>query len=582
MSFASLNYIWVCLLTAGLLIAAYFLQKKRQKELSSWIKTDFWNSLIPEFSFKKFSLKWATLSVGLFFVLFALLRPQWGEKEEMIESKGMDLVFILDLSNSMLAEDVNPSRLQRAQSLIKKTLALLADDRVGVVGFAGRAFLAIPLTTDFGYVTEISDTLNSSAISEQGTEIGEAIDVAIKAFERGGSDSRKTSRAIILISDGEDFGGDPIGVATKVKEFGSGFFAFSVGTPEGAPIPIRNESGVLQTYKKDNAGKTVLSKPNPDLLSKVASAAGGKFFELTNADDAAYILSKQLLSFNRESTKEQRQVTKIDRFQIFLLIGVLLIIISFFISYKSIWRIGAAVMLVIVTTTPASAQTFGGYWKNKRGVKQFEDKNYEESAKIFESARSKDSENPIIEYNQATALANAKKDEDAIFHYKESSKKALNQGDFETAAKSLYNEGLIHKQNKNFQESFHQLTNAIEMAKISKQPELEKKAREALLQSSQEQQKQKQQDKNEKNDPKNSKDDKQKEQDQKNSEQDQKNNENKPQPAEDGKKREFKSGTLSKDVAEGIMNDLSDREKQLYQRKMKEKKTKESKNEKDW
>jgi len=581
MSFANLHYIWILIIFIILFAGGYYLQLTRQKQLSAWIKSDFWHLLIPDYSKNRFKLKWIFFSLGIFFILLALLRPQWGEHEDTIESKGMDLMFVLDLSNSMLCEDASPSRLNRAQVFIKKTLSLLADDKVGTVGFAGKAFLAIPLTTDFDYVSEVVDSLSPLAIAEQGTELGAAIDVSIKAFERGGSDSRKTSRAIILISDGEDFGLDATKAASKVKDFGAGFFAFSVGTPEGAPIPIRNESGVLQTYKKDRSGKTILSKPNPDLLSKVAAAAGGKFFELTNVDDAAYILNKQLLAFHRDSTKEQRQVTKIDRYQPFLALGVLFLLISFFIGYEKIFKNTPIILLLCFFCTQGNAQTLGGYWKNKRGIQKYDDKNYEESSKIFEEARSKDSDNPIIEYNQATALSKAKKDEDAIFHYEEATKKSLNQGDFETAAKSLYNEGLIQKENKNYQESFHQFTNAIEMAKISNQPELEKKAREALLQSSQEQQQKKQEEKNDSKDQKKPKDSKdQKNQDQKPQDQNQDKKQN-PQ-MDDGKKREFKSGTLSKDVAEGIMNDLSDREKQLYQHRMKEKKSKESQNEKDW
>ncbi len=587
MSFAGLHYFWIFIFSILSLVIGYYFQQLKQKELSNWIKKDFWDLIIPEFSKKKFLTKWILFSVGLIFVLFSLMRPQWGEHEETIESKGMDLMFILDLSNSMLSEDVNPSRLNRSQLFIKKTLSQLADDRVGVVGFAGRAFLAIPLTTDFGYVSEVVDSLNPSAIADQGTEIGEAIDVAIKAFERGGSDNRKTSRAIILISDGEDFGKDASKVASKVKDFGTGFFSFSVGTPEGAPIPIRNEVGILQTYKKDRASKTILSKPNPELLSKIAANAGGKFFELTNVDDASYLLVKQLLSFHRESTKEQRQISKIDRYQIFLSVGLILIILSFFIGYSKLFKKGLFLLIVFISTS-ASAQTLEGYWKNKRGIKHFDDKNFEESAKTFEEARGKDSDNPVIEFNQATALANAKKNEDAIFHYEESTKKSLNQGDFETAAKSLFNEGLIHKESKNYPDAFQKLTNAIEMAKISNQPELEKKAREALLQSSQEQQEKKKQeekgDSKEPKDPKDSKEQKQKEQDQKDGKEqkDPNSDQKKNQSMDDGKKREFKSGTLSKDVAEGIMNDLSDREKQLYQHKMKEKKARESQNEKDW
>ena len=301
-------------------------------------------------------------------------------------------------------------------------------------------------------------------------------------------------------------------------------------------------------------------------------------------DDAAYILTKNLLSYHRESTKEQRQVTKIDRFQIFLGLGLLLITLSFFIGYTKVFKKIAVLLAIFILPLEASAQTFGGYWKNKRGIQQYEDKKFEESSKIFEEARTNDSENPVIEFNQATSLAKNKKNEDALFHFEESTKKALNQGDYDTAAKSLYNEGLIQKENKDFQKSFHDLTNSIEMAKISNQPELEKKAREALLQSAQDQQKKKQENKDNSKDQKDQKDQKQDKKDGKDQKdgQDQGPEKKQNQPMEDGKKREFKSGTLSKDVAEGIMNDLSDREKQLYQHKMKEKKAKESQNEKDW
>lgn len=120
MSFASLHLVWIVIFTIALFVGGFFLQQQKQKQISSWIKPEFWHLLIPEYSKRKYLLRWALLSAGVFFTLIALLRPQWGEHEDTIESKGMDLMFVLDLSNSMLAEDVNPSRLARAQTFIKK------------------------------------------------------------------------------------------------------------------------------------------------------------------------------------------------------------------------------------------------------------------------------------------------------------------------------------------------------------------------------------------------------------------------------------------------------------------------------
>lgn len=584
MTFGASRYLAMSVVFMCFFIFVWFFQTKRQKMLFSWIKPEHWGSIIPDFSQKKFSLKWWFFNIGMAFVLISLLRPQWGEHEEIIENKGMDILFVLDLSNSMLAEDVNPSRLARSQSFVKKTLTQLSDDRVGLIGFAGRAFLAIPLTTDFDYVGEVVDSLSPSVISEQGTEIGEAIDVAIKAFERGGTDTRKTSRAIVLISDGEDFGKNPTDVAAKIKGFESGFFAFSVGTPDGGPIPVRTDNGILQNYKKDRSGKTIISRTNPDLLSKIASAGGGKFFEISNADDAAYILTKQLSAFHKDSTKEQRKVTKIERFQYFLGLGIALLILSLTLSYQPLFRKITLFLFLFLIVNPnyAKSQTWDGYWKNKQGNGLYSKKQFEDSAKQFETARNHNQDNPIMEFNQATALAKSKKDEDAVFHFEETTKKALNQGDFETAAKSMYNEGILHKQNQNYDESLHNLTNAIEMAKISNQPELEKKARMALLKAAQEQQQQKNQQQSRSD--KEKKEQKEKDKQKSKSEQQDQNDNKSQSPSKEvqEQKREFKSGTLSKDVAESIMNDLSDREKQLYQKKIKERKNKEIQNEKDW
>jgi Ca-activated chloride channel family protein len=593
MNFANYQLLWT--IPAGILlnILAWLFGRYQQKRIAAWINRPMWKNVIPDYSSSVFIWKNITLGLAILFLTISIARPQWGEREEVIQSKGMDVLFLMDLSNSMLAEDIAPSRLNRVQTFIKKTLNLLPDDRVGIVGFAGSAYLAAPLTTDFGYVAEIADSLDPNAIANQGTNIGAAINVAIKAFERGGEDDHKTSRAFVLISDGEDFGKDAMEQAEKLKKFGAGFFTVSVGLPEGAPIPIRNESGVLQTYKKDSSGKPIVSRVNKELLSKVAEAGGGKFIELVNADDAAYNLSKQLLSFTRDSNKEQRQITKIDRYMYFLAAAIFFLLANLMIGYRkrNAGSVSALLsILIFFCSISSQAQTFDSYLNAKQGSSLYKNGEFENSAKAYETSRKEDQDSATLQFNEATALAKDKKNEDAIFNFQEATKKALSQGDYETAAKSLYNEGLTQAELKNLPESYNKLTKAIEMAKISTQPELEKKAREALTALIQKQKQKSQQDKESKDkpgekgeqkdkkdsDPKNQKDQKDPK-DQK----DQKG-QNKPKPEEDGKKRQFKSGTVSKDVAESIMNDLSDREKQLYQSRMKERKPREVQNEKDW
>ena len=594
LNFANPTALWLLLIVMAALAGGYFYATLLQKKLSRWIDRKFWPTLIPDFSQKQFFRKSVWLGVSLVFLVIALARPQWGEHEEMIKSEGMDILFLLDLSNSMYAEDTPPSRLKRAQTFIKKTLLSLADDRVGIVAFAGKAFLTVPLTTDFGYVAEVTDTLDPAAMVAQGTNIGAAIDTGIKAFERSAEDDHKSSRAIILISDGEDFGNDAMVAAKKLKDFGAGFFTISVGTPEGAPIPVRNESGVLQTYKKDRNEKPVLSRVNRDLMAKLADSGGGTFVELVNADDAAYTVTKSLRSYGRDAKKEQRQVVKIDRFPYFVALSIFFLILNLSTGYR---RIFALFFVLFSFSTNAQAQTLDSYLKAKKAERFYQNKDYEQSAKSFEESRKSDSESSVLQFNEATALAKGSHGEDAIFNFQDATKKALSQGDYDTAAKALYNEGITQTEQKNLKEAYDRLTKSIELSKVSNQPELEKKAREALVsliqkqkeQSKQDQDKQKQ-DKKDQKDPKDQKDQNKsgnngqdpKQDDKKDSKDQKKDQKKDPKQNEDGKKREFKSGTLSKDVAESIMNDLSDREKQLYQHRMKERKTRETPNEKDW
>jgi Ca-activated chloride channel family protein len=237
---------------------------------------------------------------------------------------------------------------------------------------------------------------------------------------------------------------------------------------------------------------------------------------------------------------------------------------------------------VLLITPGSKAENLDSYLKSKNGESLFHKGKFDEAAKAYESAHLEDPENPQLSFNRGTALAQSKNNEEATLQLQDATKKALSQGDFETAAKSLYNEGLIHHQNQSMKESFDRLTKAIELAKRSGLTDLEERARK-VLSSAFQQQKQ--------NQSKSSQDQKDKEKQNKNQDkkeekgddQDTQKKKNQPTPEDsDGRKRQFKGKTLSKDVAESLMNDLSDREKQLYQRRLGDKKGREVPNDKDW
>ena len=579
MTFANPRALGYVLFAILLSVGAWYYVKFLQKKLSSWIHESFWGSVIPTFSRAIFFRRFLFLGLGMTFLALALLRPQWGQHEETIETKGMDILFVLDLSNSMLTEDTPPSRLNRAQNFIRKTLSGLASDRAGVIVFAGKAFLTVPLTNDFDYVSDLVDTLSPDNIASQGTNIGAAIDVAIRAFERGGEDPHKQSRAVILISDGEDFGETALQAAAKLKEFGAGFLTLSVGTSEGGPIPLRNQNGYLQTYKKDLSQKPVLTRVNRELLAKIAAAGGGTHYELINPEDAAYTVVKALQGLSRADLQSRVEVVKIDRFQLFVALAILFFILHLSTGYRKIKIAGLSFLLLFLMMAPrAQAVSLDTYLDSKRAESRYSQKKYEESASAYEEARKDSNENPILTFNQGTALARAKKNEEAIAQLQSASKNALASGDFQTAAKAFYNEGILHSEQKNSKESFDRLTKAIELAKRTDQKELEEQARKALTQAfekqqqeKKEQQKQDQQGQGE-----------QKKQDSKSGQGEQNQQPQQPKPEENGKKRQYKGNSVSKDVAESLMNDLSDREKQLYQKRLNERKPKEAPNDKDW
>ncbi len=594
--FGNVRALWLIPILAMLIVFFNVLIKFHRKKLEAWIHPDLWANMIPDFSKNVLTLKNTFLSFAFLFLTFALSRPQWGEIDQVINTRGMDIIFLMDLSTSMLAEDASPSRLSRAQSFIKKTLPLIESDRVGLVGFAGSAQLSVPLTNDFQYLAEVVDTLDPSAISNQGTNIGDAIEAATKALDRAGEDDHKNSRAIVLITDGEDFGDSALTAARKIKDFGAGFFAFSVGTTEGAPIPLRNEGGILQSYKKDSSDKPILSKVNKDLLQKIAEEAGGSFLELINPDDASYTLAKALQKFSHGTLQEQHVVTHIERFEWFLALGVFFLLLYLSTGYRKARLIFSLLLGGLIApgqwSSAAETSSLKGYWKNKKATQSFEDKKFEDSAKLFQEAEIEDPENPALDYNTGTALGQGKKTEDAINQLQAATQKSLNQGDYGTASKSLFNEGIAQMENKNLPEAYDRLTKSIEMAKISNQPEIEKRAREeltrlAIKQEQEKQQKQQQGDQKEQKDGQDQKNQKdQKGGDKPQSGSGQEKDQNTTQDGMNGKdvakKREFRSGTLSKDTAESIMNDLSDREKQLYHHRMKDGRRREQPHGNDW
>lgn len=248
--------------------------------------------LTPSVSPWRDKLKSALFLAGIFFLVVALARPQWGQRTEEIVRSGVDVFVALDTSLSMDATDVVPSRLEKARRMAGALIEHLEGNRIGLIVFAGSAFVQCPLTLDYGAAQIFLDAVDTSVVPEPGTNIARALEAASRGFLA----QESKYKVVLLITDGEQHEGDPLAAAEKAREAGIVIHALGVGTPGGDPIPVRNDRGEVEDYKRDPSGQPVLSRLDEDTLRRIALTTGGKYFRAsereTEMDDIAELIDR--------------------------------------------------------------------------------------------------------------------------------------------------------------------------------------------------------------------------------------------------------------------------------------------------
>jgi len=224
--------------------------------------------------------KAALLLAGVFFLVLALARPQWGQGTDEVVARGVDVFLVLDTSFSMDATDVAPSRMERARYIASALIERLQGNRIGLIVFSGSAFVQCPLTLDYGASKIFLDTVGTGVVPEPGTDILQALEAASRGFVA--RDSK--FKVVVLLTDGEETEGSALGVAEKAREEGIVIHTVGVGTPGGEPIPVRNENGDVTDYIRDESGQPVLSRLGEETLSKIALQTGGKYFRISEQD----------------------------------------------------------------------------------------------------------------------------------------------------------------------------------------------------------------------------------------------------------------------------------------------------------
>lgn len=304
-------------------------KRRKQREFGN---LQLVKKLSAESSVFKPALKLAFVALAIAGIVLALVNPKIGTRTEKVKREGVDIVFAIDVSKSMLAEDVAPSRLEKSKQIVSQIINSLGTDRIGIIGYAGSAYPVLPITTDYSVAKMFLQSMNTDMVSSQGTAIADAIHLASTYY-----DDPQTSKLLILVSDGEDHGEDSEAAAEEAEKKGIKILTVGVGTEKGGPIPLKN-NGRIEGYKKDNAGETVITKLYPDALKTIAERTkGGYVYGGTTREVTDYV-KKALENIEKKEFESKEVALYESQFQWFLGAALLLLFLDIFLlDRKTSW-----------------------------------------------------------------------------------------------------------------------------------------------------------------------------------------------------------------------------------------------------
>ena len=311
-------------------VLAFILYRKWQKKaLALFGEYNVVNQLMPDVSKSKQTLKFVLFTLAYTFLILGIANPQIGSKLEEVKKEGVDLMIALDVSNSMLAEDLSPNRLERAKRAISQLIDKLHSDRIGIVIFGGQAYVQLPITTDYAAAKLFLNTIDTKMIPTQGTAIGKAINLSMESFNF----ESKSGKAIIVITDGENHEDDAVSEAQTANEKGVTVHTIGMGSQNGAPIPIYIKGRQVE-FRKDKDGHTVVSKLNEQMLQEIAVAGNGTYVRATNADSGLKFILDRINGMEKAEFGTKIYTDYEDRFQYFFGIALFFLLLDFFTSTR--------------------------------------------------------------------------------------------------------------------------------------------------------------------------------------------------------------------------------------------------------
>jgi len=311
---------------AMLFLYVQYWKRKKQREFGD---LDLLKKLSPEKSTFKPILKLVVVLLALACLIIGLVNPKMGTKLETVKREGIDIVFAIDVSKSMLAEDVAPSRLEKSKQLVSQIINNLGSDRIGIVAYSGSAFPVLPITTDYSVAKMFLQGMNPGIISSQGTSIDQAINLATTFIDK----KDKTNKLLIIISDGEDHSEESLAAAEEAKKLGLKIITIGVGSEKGGPIPLKR-NGVVESFQRDQNDEVVITKRNPEVLKEIAKATGGGYVD-GNSTKAVLDYVKNALDNIQKTEFESTQMADFkSQFQWFLGFGFFLLLLDVFLLEK--------------------------------------------------------------------------------------------------------------------------------------------------------------------------------------------------------------------------------------------------------
>lgn len=315
-------YIPLLLIVALFLYASY----KRRSDLRKYGSPELLGAMMPEASRHRPQLKFWLTFAALCFMVLLLARPQFGTKIETVKRQGIETVIALDISNSMMAQDVAPNRLERSKNVISRLVDGFEDDKVGLIVFAGDAFIQLPITNDFISAKLFLESISPSLITRQGTNIKAAIDMATRSF----TPREGVGKAIIIITDGENHEGGAVEAAKAAAEKGMMVYVMGVGTPEGAPIP----EGRGNDYRRDKEGNVIVTKLNEQMCQEIAAAGNGVYIRIDNTGNAQKILQKEVDKLAKADLDTAVYSEHDEQFQVMAWIAFVLLLLEMLLMVK--------------------------------------------------------------------------------------------------------------------------------------------------------------------------------------------------------------------------------------------------------